>query len=197
MAAKCWIVLALIVAGCASPGRPATALDEEMAPADGPGRIVAVHHSADRRIDVDISCSRTDWIRPGMSVQVSRDREPVGLAVVWEVGETSVRAVYVSPGMGAAYEPRANDSCCFIGAVSTLPDAALVLEILEHDRIVLSLGQRDGVRVGHEFKIARGATFVGFARVAEVSADRSIARIDTLNPGSGAPPQVKDRCYLR
>jgi hypothetical protein len=88
-----------------------------------------------------------------------------------------------------------NDTCLINAQVLTEWEPGRVLRLLEGDRIVLSLGHQDGVRVGHEFSLSRGNRFVGFASATEVSAEQSVARFDTLHAGSGAPPRVDDRCY--
>jgi len=62
--------------------------------------------------------------------------------------------------------------------------------------VILSVGSDDGVRVGDEYKLSRGSSFVGFARVTRVYKDKAVAEFDTTNTGSGAPPQAQDRAYV-
>jgi hypothetical protein len=62
--------------------------------------------------------------------------------------------------------------------------------------VILSVGSDDGVRVGDEYKLSRGSSFVGFARVTRVYKDKAVAQFDTNNTGTGAPPQAQDRAYV-
>ncbi|MHC4450951.1 MAG: hypothetical protein ACYS0E_12575, partial [Planctomycetota bacterium] len=63
--------------------------------------------------------------------------------------------------------------------------------------VILSVGSGDKVAVGDEYRISRGSAFVGFARVTRVYKDKSVAEFDTVNTGSGAPPQANDKAYVR
>ncbi|MHC4940561.1 MAG: hypothetical protein ACYTHK_16600 [Planctomycetota bacterium] len=63
--------------------------------------------------------------------------------------------------------------------------------------VILSVGSADKVAVGDEYRLSRGASFVGFAKVTRVYKDKSVAEFDTQNTGSGAPPQANDRAYVR
>jgi hypothetical protein len=60
------------------------------------------------------------------------------------------------------------------------------------DLVVLSVGSRDGVRVGHAFTIRRGVTFVGRAEVRKLYKSRCYAELDPEIRGVGAPPKVGD-----
>jgi len=62
--------------------------------------------------------------------------------------------------------------------------------------VILSVGSKDGVQMGTEYKLRRGSKFVGFARVTRVNADTAVAMFDTQNTGSGAPPQSQDEAYV-
>lgn len=63
--------------------------------------------------------------------------------------------------------------------------------------VILSVGSGDKVAVGDEYRISRGSAFVGFARVTRVYKDKAVAEFDTVNTGSGAPPQANDKAYVR
>jgi len=63
--------------------------------------------------------------------------------------------------------------------------------------VIISVGSADGVAVGDEYRISRGAEFVGFATITRVYKAKSVGEFDTVNTGRGAPPLKGDRCYVR
>lgn len=63
--------------------------------------------------------------------------------------------------------------------------------------LVISVGRDDGVSVGDEYRISRGSSFVGFAKVTRVLKDKAVAEFDTQFPGNGAPARNGDRAYTK
>lgn len=63
--------------------------------------------------------------------------------------------------------------------------------------LILSVGRDDGVAVGAEYRISRGSSFVGFAKVTRVLKDKAVAEFDTQFPGNGAPARNGDRAYTK
>jgi len=63
--------------------------------------------------------------------------------------------------------------------------------------LVISVGRDDSVSVGDEFRISRGSSFVGFAKVTRVFKDKAVAEFDTQFPGNGAPARNGDRAYTK
>lgn len=63
--------------------------------------------------------------------------------------------------------------------------------------LVLSVGRDDSVSVGDEYRISRGSSFVGFAKITRVLKDKAVAEFDTQFPGNGAPARNGDRAYTK
>ena len=63
--------------------------------------------------------------------------------------------------------------------------------------VTVGLGGRDHVEPEIEFRLSRGTSFVGFAKVTRVEWDHSIAKFDSEFIGRGAPPREGDRVYFR
>ena len=62
--------------------------------------------------------------------------------------------------------------------------------------VIISVGSDDGVAVGDEYRISRGSSFVGFAKITRVYKDKAVGEFDTKFKGPGAPPQQNDRAYV-
>jgi len=63
--------------------------------------------------------------------------------------------------------------------------------------IVIADGADDDVRVGDEWRLSRGSTFVGFMKIARVLDETAVGEFDSQFPGNAAPPRRGDRAYTR
>jgi len=61
--------------------------------------------------------------------------------------------------------------------------------------VVISVGSKDGVRVGDTYHLRRGATYVGQIRIDKVEANMAVGVFDNEFAGDGAPPQTGDVAY--
>ena len=61
--------------------------------------------------------------------------------------------------------------------------------------VVISVGSKDGVRVGDTYHLRRGATHVGQIRIDKVEANMAVGVFDNAFAGDGAPPQTGDVAY--
>jgi hypothetical protein len=59
--------------------------------------------------------------------------------------------------------------------------------------VSLSVGSKDGVKIGDTYQIRRGAVYVGEMVVKKVYADQSVGEFDTEFTGKGAPPMPGDQ----
>ncbi|MGQ0613824.1 MAG: hypothetical protein ACT4PV_08815 [Planctomycetaceae bacterium] len=72
-----------------------------------------------------------------------------------------------------------------------------VVRDVKGDLVGISVGTNDGVRMGDEYHLSRGGSYVGRITIIQVSKDLAVGRFDSANAGSGAPPQVGDSTWSR
>ncbi len=70
-----------------------------------------------------------------------------------------------------------------------------VVRDVKGDLVGISVGTNDGVRMGDQYHLSRGGSYVGRITIIQVSKDLAVGRFD--NAGSGAPPQVGDSSWAR
>jgi hypothetical protein len=70
-----------------------------------------------------------------------------------------------------------------------------VVNAVRGQLVSISVGSADGVAVGDNYNIRRGASYVGRIRITTVDKNLSVGMFDAQNPGSGAPPQAGDSAY--
>jgi predicted RNase H-like nuclease (RuvC/YqgF family) len=71
--------------------------------------------------------------------------------------------------------------------------AGQVLGVRGGNLVQITVGTKDGVRIGDEYTISRGAVFVGTIRIQSVEKDSAIGIFNTQFKGDGAPPQAGDK----
>ncbi len=88
----------------------------------------------------------------------------------------------------AAETPKPKDA----GAANASGDPKVIA--VKEDRVAISWGSFDKVRVGTVFSLSRGDKYVGRATITAVDRNMSVGAFD--NKGPGGPPQVGDRATL-
>ncbi|MHC4952411.1 MAG: hypothetical protein ACYTGZ_00850 [Planctomycetota bacterium] len=148
-----------------------------------------------------------------------RERAPIPDWAEASTGVVLLRPTYLRPTIPSATPPSEKELWALQSEVSAMWMAALpgdisfnppsdflhgdglrgrVLDITsaqDRTEVRISLGRKDGIRVGDEFRIARGSGFVGFVHIVELKPDSSIGVFDSQFPGKAAPPRVADAAY--
>ncbi|MHC4957338.1 MAG: hypothetical protein ACYTGN_03110 [Planctomycetota bacterium] len=70
--------------------------------------------------------------------------------------------------------------------------AAGVVKKVRDNFVSISVGSGDGVKVGDNYGVRRGATYVGRIRITRVYKDMAVGEFDDQFKGPGAPPQAGD-----
>ncbi|MHC4223270.1 MAG: hypothetical protein ACYSX0_08350 [Planctomycetota bacterium] len=82
------------------------------------------------------------------------------------------------------------------------PHRMLVTEVtgkvlaVEEEKVQISLGSADGLKVGDVLQLRRGASYVGQVVIVRVEKDSSVGEFDKEFTGSGAPPRSGDIAEL-
>jgi hypothetical protein len=67
---------------------------------------------------------------------------------------------------------------------------------VEGNRVTISVGAAEGVRVGDIFHLRRGAIYVGRMTIVDVAKNESLAEFDAAYPGRIGPPRPGDLAYV-
>jgi hypothetical protein len=70
--------------------------------------------------------------------------------------------------------------------------SAGVVKMVRDNFVSISVGSGDGVKVGDNYGLRRGATYVGRIRITRVYKDMAVGEFDDQFKGPGAPPQAGD-----
>ncbi len=79
------------------------------------------------------------------------------------------------------------------GDIKGSEGAVGVVNAVKGTLVSISVGSADKVRVGDWYELSRGGSYVGRIKITTVDRNLSVGQFDTMNPGSGAPPQPGDK----
>lgn len=79
------------------------------------------------------------------------------------------------------------------GDIKGAEGASGVVNAVKGPLVSISVGSADKVRVGDWYAVSRGSSYVGRIQIVQVDKNLSVGQFDTMNPGSGAPPQPGDK----
>lgn len=68
--------------------------------------------------------------------------------------------------------------------------------LVEDNKVTISVGAAEGVRVGDIFHLRRGAAFVGRMTILDVAKDVSVGLFDASFTGRIGPPRIGDLAYV-
>jgi uncharacterized coiled-coil DUF342 family protein len=79
------------------------------------------------------------------------------------------------------------------GPLDDSKGAAGVVNAVKGNLVSISVGSAAGVRLGDNYNISRGSSYVGRIRITTVDKTLSVGIFDDQHPGSGAPPMPGDK----
>ena len=191
------VALAVLVAACASQTAPdeieqqaTEILETEVAPGvRAGGRVLSVAPDADLGTFVAISLGGNDGVRTSQEFDIYRNDQRVGRIKIIRV--SPLRAfgrLDAKPGDFPDVQP--NDRVFLRlpeGRVLSVKSTAGVGTF-----VVISVGRKDGVRVGDEYHLSRGGRYAARIQIIRVSEDSSYGR---MAGGWGHFALVGDRAW--
>ena len=155
----------------------------------GLGRVLSVAPDADLGSFVAISMGANDGVRIGWEFDIYRDHERVGRIEIIRV--SSKRAFgRLDTKPGVLPDVQQNDRIFF-----HLPEGRVlsVKMTAVGTFVAISVGSRDGVRVGDAYHISRNGQYVGRIRLIRVSEDSSYGRMSER--WNGDRPRQNDKAW--
>ena len=162
-------------------------------------------------VTVEISLGKDAKVSVGERIDLTRGLEIVGRFTITDVAKGSAKGDLDTAWTGTVglpvvgdvawtrreFDPRFSTQRGLLGVRRTLPDG-LVLSVKKTRAgmfVAISVGSKDGIRVGDEYHLSRAGDYVGRITLIRISKGSAYGKIDERWAGKAFPPQKNDGAW--